>query len=68
MDGIYVCELGYLSFMSNALRNQVLAVAKQMAISQNKESKSVKIYDYVTSNSHVQLVQHKFTTYKRMRE
>jgi hypothetical protein len=68
MDGIYICELGYLTFMSNVLRNQILAVAKQMAISQNKESKSVKIYDYVTSNNHVQLVQHKFTTYRRMRE
>lgn len=68
MDGVYICELAYVAFMSNTLRQQVLAVAKQKAISQNKESKSVKIYDYVTSNNHIYLVQHKFTTYKHMRD
>lgn len=66
-DGIFICEMAYVTFLSNTLRQQVLSVAKQIAISQNKEGKSVKLYDYVTSNNHIQIVQHKFVTYKQMR-
>jgi len=68
MDGVYICELAYVTFISNTLRQQILAVAKQKAISLNQESKSVKIYDYVTSNNHIQLLKHKFATFKRMKD
>lgn len=67
-DGVYICEFAYAAFLARILRDRITAVARQKAISANRESKSERLYNYITSNVFRQHLKFMFETYKHMRD
>jgi hypothetical protein len=68
VEGVYLCDFSYATFLALTLRERIIAVARQKAISANKESKAERLYNAVTSNPFKQHLKFLFETYKRMRE
>lgn len=68
VEGVYLCDFSYAAFLALTLRERIIAVARQKAISANKDNKAERLYNAVTSNPFKQHLKFLFETYKRMRE
>jgi len=65
-DGVWVCNQNLILPLATILRQNILDVGYQKAISANKEEKAGRLYSYVTSHEFQQQVENVVEAYREM--
>lgn len=66
-NGVWLVTPRFVEPLANLLRKNLYAVAKEKAISFNKQSKAEELYDFVTGNEFIQQVERMVEIYLEMK-